>query len=164
MLELKVSKIVSSALNVPLTQFQFWSDSNNVLWWIRGCSKSFRPFVAHRVGDIQSHTSPEQWRYVSSKSNLADILSRGIEVAALVTNDRWWSGPAFLKIDISKWPKTLVPLPAQTLNETRKKCNETFVTQINPANSFERNKPDCWRLEPERYLDWSLLLKIYAFV
>ena len=163
-LGLKVSKIVSSALNVSLTRFQFWSDSNNVLWWIRGCSRSFRPFVAHRVGDIQSHTSPEQWRYVSSKSNPADILSRGIEVAALANNDCWWSGPAFLKIDKSKWPETLVPLPPQTLNETRKKFNETFVTQTNPTDSFERNKSDCWRLKPERYSDWSRLLKIYAFV
>ena len=30
-LGLKVSKIVSSTLNVSLTQFQFWSNSNNVL-------------------------------------------------------------------------------------------------------------------------------------
>ena len=85
-------------------------------------------------------------------------------MAALATNDRWWSGPAFLKIDKSKWPETLVPRPAQTLNETRKKFNQTFVTQTNPAESFERNKSDCWRLEPERYSDWSRLLKIYAFV
>ena len=33
-LRLKVSKNVSSTLNVLFTQFQFWSDSNNVLWWI----------------------------------------------------------------------------------------------------------------------------------
>ena len=53
----KVSKIVSSALNVSLTQFQFWSDSNNVLRWIQGCSRSSHLFVAHRIGDIQLHTS-----------------------------------------------------------------------------------------------------------
>ena len=37
-LRLQLSKIVPLALNVSLAQFQFWSDSNNVLWWIRGCS------------------------------------------------------------------------------------------------------------------------------
>ena len=42
----------------------FWSDSMNVLWWIRGRSRIFKPFVANRVGEIQSLTNPKQWRFV----------------------------------------------------------------------------------------------------
>jgi len=133
-LGLKVCKIVSSALNALMCQFQFWSDSTNVLWWIRGCSRSFRPFVAHRVGEIQSHPTPEQWRYISSKDNPADLLSRGIEVAALANNSLWWNGPPFLEEDKSDWPKTLIPLPAQNSSETCKSSNTTFVTQLSQLN------------------------------
>ena len=50
---LKVGKIVPAAMNCSLKCFYFWSDIMNVLWWIRGYSRSFKPFVAHRVGQIQ---------------------------------------------------------------------------------------------------------------
>ena len=53
-----------------------------VLWWIRGRSRQFKPFVANRVGEIQSNTDPEQWRYVPTGMNPADILSRGMGTGA----------------------------------------------------------------------------------
>ena len=42
----------------------FWTDSTNVLYWVRSQSRSFKPFVANRVGEIQRTTEPEQWRHV----------------------------------------------------------------------------------------------------
>ena len=84
--ELKVGKIVYAAMNCSLKCFCFWSDSMYVLWWIRGYSRSFKPFVAHRVGQIQSNTSPDQWNYVSTERNPADIISRGSNVRCLITN------------------------------------------------------------------------------
>ena len=60
--------------------------------------------MANRVGQIQVSTNPEQWRYVPTKLNLSDLLTRGLRVSALAEEDKWWSGPAFLKQDPSEWP------------------------------------------------------------
>ena len=40
----------------------FWIDSMNVQ--IQNQRWLFKSFVANRVGDIQTHTEPSQWRYV----------------------------------------------------------------------------------------------------
>lgn len=51
------------------------SDSVSVLWWIWGRSHEFKPFVANRVGEIQPSTSPDQWQYIPTAQNPADILT-----------------------------------------------------------------------------------------
>ena len=61
---------------------------HGLLYWARGRSTKFTPFVANRVGEIKSLTNPEQWRHVPTKQNLADILTRGLSVSALIEEDR----------------------------------------------------------------------------
>ena len=60
----------SRVLNTSLDQATFWSDSMNVLWWTRGKSRSFKPFVANCAGEIQTATDPRQWRYVPTNLDL----------------------------------------------------------------------------------------------
>ena len=64
-LGLRLTESVSRVYSGGLAQAVFWSDSMNVLWWIRGRSRIFKPFVANRVGEIQSLTNPKQWRLIS---------------------------------------------------------------------------------------------------
>ena len=58
----------------------------NVLWWIPGRSRKFKPFVANRVSEIQSITSPLMWKHVPTKINPADLVSRGTTVDVLASN------------------------------------------------------------------------------
>ena len=67
------------------------------MYWIRGQSRKFKPFVANRVGEIQASTNPEQWRYVLTKQNPADLLTRGLSVSTLSEQEKWLKGPLFLK-------------------------------------------------------------------
>ena len=53
---------VTKALEMSMNQVRFWCKSMNTLWWIRGHCKSFKPFVANRVGEIQNVANPKQWR------------------------------------------------------------------------------------------------------
>ena len=46
----KLAQSVSDVFAMQKKQMNFWTDSMNVLWWIRGRSKDFKPFVANRVG------------------------------------------------------------------------------------------------------------------
>ena len=80
-------------LGIDKSKWVFWSDSMDILYWIRGQSRKFKPFVANRVGEIQASTNPEQWRYVPTKLNPSDLLTRGLSVPALAEEDKMveWS-------------------------------------------------------------------------
>ncbi|XP_066937337.1 uncharacterized protein [Macrobrachium rosenbergii] len=56
-------------------------------------------FVANRVRVIRDYSQPEQWRYVSSNDNPADVASRGISVHQLLQYDEWFHGPSFIASD-----------------------------------------------------------------
>ena len=84
---------ISKVLDIPMCRSTFWSDSANVLWWIRGRSRQLKPFVSNRVGEIQSHTNPDQWRHIPTKLNPADLLSSGIKAFELSRSGVWWRGP-----------------------------------------------------------------------
>ena len=48
---------VAEALNIDKQFITFWTDSTSVLWWIKGHSRQFKPFVANRIGEIQASVS-----------------------------------------------------------------------------------------------------------
>ena len=79
-----------------------WVDSQTVLSWIRTPPREFRPFVSVRVAEIQETVGTENFRYIRSKYNPADALTRGITPAEL---ECWRSGPSFLKLPETQWPQ-----------------------------------------------------------
>lgn len=79
----------------------FWVDSSTVLSWIRTPSRQFKPFVSARVAEIQETVGVDDFRYVRSRSNPADTLTRGTEPSQLTD---WLGGPSFLQLPEEKWP------------------------------------------------------------
>ncbi|GFV03049.1 DUF5641 domain-containing protein [Trichonephila clavipes] len=74
-----------------------WTDSKIVLFWIKGSSKRWKQFVANRVQEISKLTDPDSWFHCSGNDNPSDFLSRGLSVDSLISNNKWWTGPAFLR-------------------------------------------------------------------
>lgn len=66
MLAVKVDKMLSKELRLPLENSVFWTDSMTV---IIIQDKYFQTFVANRVTYIRERTLLHQWRYVSTKEN-----------------------------------------------------------------------------------------------
>ena len=56
---------------------------------------------------IHEGSEPSQWNY---GINPADDVSRGLTVKELLSNERWFRGPAFLWEDKSSWPINPVSL------------------------------------------------------
>ena len=85
------TKIVAAFLSTDLQIFQIhaWSDSTKTLSWIRALPSKWNTFVANRVSDIQSHLPPNHWRHVPTKSNPADIASRGSTAKQLIKDNLW---------------------------------------------------------------------------
>ncbi|GFW86174.1 integrase catalytic domain-containing protein [Trichonephila clavipes] len=64
------------------------------------------------AGDLKL-TDPDSWFHCSGQDNPSDFLSRGLSVDTLISNNKWWTGPAFLRTD--ELPKTVSECPE--LNE-----------------------------------------------
>ena len=96
----------------------------DVLYWIRGCSRKFKPFVANHVGEIQLLTNPQQWKHVPIKQDLADLLTRGLSVSTLIDEESWWKGPALLKKEETRWPEKKIGIKKEPDIEVCKQYQE----------------------------------------
>ena len=74
----RVSEQIKRELKQEITSETFWTNSMVTLGYIQNESRRFHVFVANRAQEIQDKTSPQQWRYVDTMSNPADIASRGM--------------------------------------------------------------------------------------
>ena len=154
---LRLAEAVGNILNFPKHEWLFWSDSVDVLYWIRGCSQKFKPFVANRVGEIQS-TDPEQWRHVPIKQNPADLLTRGLSVSTLIDEESWWKGPAFLMQEETGWPEKKIGIKREADIEVRKQYQEHSQERSFLSTMTE----DC--LDQTRYSSWTMLTRVSATV
>ncbi|XP_002741926.1 uncharacterized protein LOC100373242 [Saccoglossus kowalevskii] len=98
----RLSKFVSTALSTKYNvakQF-LWSDSQIVLHWLNARGKQ-DTFTANRVSEIVS--LPQEFKYVPTKCNPADLLTRGITSKELRDSELWWKGPPWLG-NRDSWP------------------------------------------------------------
>ena len=100
----------------------------NVLYWIRGKGKQYLPFVAHRIGEIQRQSNPEQWQYVETEENPADLCSCGLSASRLKDNSLWWKGPDFLTRHESEWSKAKIKEGSEV--KTEEKVNIDDITEL----------------------------------
>ena len=77
----------------------YWTDSENVWFWVQSQSHEFKPFVANRIGEIHWATSPQQWQHIPGTCNPADLPTRGLSAKELTDSKFWMEGPTFLKCD-----------------------------------------------------------------
>jgi hypothetical protein len=82
--------------DLNFTKLVYYSDSTTALHWIHSDHKQWTIYVANRVRDINLLSTPDNWKYVKTDANPADLGTRGIDAADLVDNRLWWQGPAFL--------------------------------------------------------------------
>ena len=75
--------------NISVNNVFYWSDSQIVLAWLQTEPSNLKIFVAHRVAEIQTLTDIENWHYIPTSDNPADILSRGTTVQNLTQSKLW---------------------------------------------------------------------------
>ena len=103
--------------------------------------------MANRVGEIQASNNSEQWRYLPTKLNPFDLLTRGLSVSTLAEEDKWWSGPAFLKQDPSEWPENKIKTK-RVLDAEIQKSHQ--IKEDTEEKAFLSSASED-QLEPERY-------------
>nr|CAH7762827.1 unnamed protein product [Callosobruchus chinensis] len=121
-----VDKVINSC-KIDFDKVYCWTDSTVVLGWLKTIPNLLKTFVANRVSEIQTLESQIccQWRHVPTKSNPADILSRGMYPNELGMNRLWWKGPMFLLNEESDWPE--IKQKSCNLPEVKEKSNTLFA-------------------------------------
>ena len=76
----------------------YYSDSRDVLAWIQNDStkEGLKRYTVSRIAYIRRVSKPEQWHYIQTEINPADLGTRPISVKDMQAST-WLTGPAFLK-------------------------------------------------------------------
>ena len=169
-LGLRLTQALLTVLEVTMQSVTFYSDSTDVLWWIRGRGKDF---VANRIGEIQMFTEPSQWQYVSTVENPTDLCTRGASTSELAECSLWWNGPDWLTNDFSEWSKIKVsdrPNKMPEIITSKRKEDTNACATLMTCNLQKETTPKqnntlaVWRLDPKRYFSWTRLVRVYARV
>ena len=86
---------LTSEFELKPEHIYMYSDSQVILGYITNKERRFTKYVSRRVQIILEHTSEDQWNYIPTKLNPADISSRPSDPVSLSTTC-WLKGPDFL--------------------------------------------------------------------
>ena len=101
----KIHRKLQDLWNLRADLIFFWTDSMSVLRYINNETTRFHTFVANRITVIREGSECSQWKYVSSKQNPADCVSRGLSADELLKSQWWAKGPEFLWTPYPEWVK-----------------------------------------------------------
>ena len=74
----KISAMLEEELKKLNLKAYYWVDNKIVLGYIMNDKRRYRIFVANRVKLVEEYTEKDQWKYLRSEDNPADLASRGI--------------------------------------------------------------------------------------
>jgi len=94
---------IKTSFSLQITKSFLWTDSQITLHWIKSESSTLTTFIGNRVAEIQEYTNSQDWRFVPTASNPADLTSRGCSVSEL-QKSIWLQGPLFLQQATEHWP------------------------------------------------------------
>ncbi|XP_053667342.1 uncharacterized protein LOC128716760 [Anopheles marshallii] len=120
---------ITKTHRLKIDRRMFWTDSRNVVSWIRSDHRRFSTFVAFRVSELFEITNTNEWRWLSTKVNVADDGTKWQGDPDLTSSSRWFRGPEFLWEAEEKWPINNND-PGETSEEIRKSVSHHAVVNI----------------------------------
>lgn len=85
----RIRSAVESEMGFHFHRVSHLTDSSIVHAQIQKESFRLNPFVASRVAEIQSRTDPQEWYWVSSEDNAADLTTRECDLSELGPDSVW---------------------------------------------------------------------------
>ncbi|GFV20163.1 integrase catalytic domain-containing protein [Trichonephila clavipes] len=124
----RLADSVKKDLKLENIESFFWSDSMDVLYWIKR-EGLWMSFVSNRVNKIRL-SEASSCKFVPGILNPADIPSRGCSVKTLVKK-QWHEGPSWLRDSREKWPDFEVSPDENIVYAEKKKI---IVSSLNKKN------------------------------
>ncbi|XP_068149533.1 uncharacterized protein [Drosophila tropicalis] len=139
-LGLRLTKFIEPEISVTVCQRIFWTDSKDVLCWIRSDARKYNQFVALRVGEILEDSDVLSWRWVPTQHNVADDGTKWTKMPDMTGNSRWFVGPRFLYEQETQWP---------SMEQSPSKTSESI---LHHEEKVKRNSClACITPDPERF-------------
>ncbi|CAM1295397.1 Uncharacterised protein r2_g452 [Pycnogonum litorale] len=151
---------LSEVLGINPLSIWFWTDSMDVIHWIHGQSRTYKPFIAHRVSEIQEKTNPAQWRHVPGQQNPADVATRGTSMNFLLNENPWNLGPRFLYSEESGWPER----PSHSRRVFSDEAEIELSKQKTATSSVSATTVSEPVIELLKFSSWTRLLRVTAWV
>lgn len=85
----------------------FIVDSEIVRTMLQKESYGFNTYAVIRIGEIQTFTNPDDWKWLESRWNISDWTTRGKHLDELDEKSQWQNGPEFLQFPESQRPKAV---------------------------------------------------------
>ena len=128
----RLTKYVTAAFEPREVTLTTWTDSNIALYWIKGESGRWKPFIHNRVSEIRRMIPVESIRHCPGVCNPADVASRGTSITQLLNQQEWWKGPIWLTESEQGWPQPKSAEPAEiTLAEVEAAPQKVVVMAVN---------------------------------
>ena len=136
-----ISKLVSHYVNTVHLEckIHLWSDSRDVLCWVRSHPVRWKTFIANRCSEIQELTPGAHWHHVRSQDNPADIVSRDLPPELLESSKLWWQGSLWLQGNLDPWPTHTELCELESPSELKASSFNTTVKGSPGELSFESN-------------------------
>lgn len=146
----RLADTVIQSLTIKVDQRIFWTDSRDVLCWIRSDHRRYSQFVAFRVSEILDTTNTEEWRWIPTKENVADEATKWQRKPGLEIGCRWFCGPDFLWQSSEHWPTGALDIG-------------TTDAELRVSVSYHNIVPTS-AMNAENFSSWKRLLRVTAYV
>ncbi|XP_058456905.1 uncharacterized protein LOC131434257 [Malaya genurostris] len=140
-LGVRLLNIVEANHELKILKRVLWTDSMNVLSWIRSDQRKYKPFVAFRIGEILQETKIDEWRWLPSRANIADIITKWGKGISLDSDGTWFNGAQLLQTPEDRWPMQDLPLP--NTREELRVCH-MFHTEVVEEPLIDASRISRW--------------------
>ena len=155
-------KMLKRKLDMMIDNTFHWTDSMSVLRYINNETSRFQTFVSNILVAIHEGSNIEQWNFISTKLNPADIASHGLAINEQLRSKRWINAPDFLC-------ENQVILPDRIPQRLTMIANDREVKKVNVTGTGNKSDIDTNQLETinnllQRYSSCYILKKGVAWI
>ena len=157
----KLYRVVLNELEqeVVIDHSYFYCDNKGVLLLLKNEEKRNPTYVQNRVAMIRDLTCVDDWRYVPSSLNPADIASRGVFPSEKVKIDWFLTGPKFLRTLKSGE----VPSAEEIGTDPHQELS-CLVAERLDVDCLSPSSPNLIDWIAERSSTWSKVVRVLAYV
>ncbi|XP_065094204.1 uncharacterized protein LOC135714762 [Ochlerotatus camptorhynchus] len=146
----RLANSIEQSLSIKVNRRFFWTDSSDVISWLKSDHRRYSQFVAFRVSEILEASEVSEWQWIQTMKNVADDGTKWKRAPDMSRTSRWFNGPEFLKTPEGEWPMKL-------------HIDSTTMEELRPHLLVHVKQPEPI-IDPQNYSKWTPLLRRTAYV
>ncbi|XP_061191617.1 uncharacterized protein LOC133199804 [Saccostrea echinata] len=153
LLATELAQTVFQQLDLNQDSAKYYTDSRVVLGYLHNRSRRFYNYVSNRINMIHRRSKPEQWTFVSTQDNPADIGTRCYTSVEDMSQSDWLRGPIQLR-SVEKVEDKSFPL-----------VNPDADTEIRPIVCVKKTEVKEHLVDRfEKFSSWTRLVNAVSYL